>query len=95
MKNGENFEMLYKLAEKMNAAGKLSDCFTCKSLFVLFQCGIAVYCLIRIQVTCMLSTILFFNFFFFLQWVPQEQLLMLDMYLMTCKLDRQAKWLPL
>lgn len=63
MKNGENFEMLYKLAEKMNAAGKLSDCFTCKSLFVLFQCGIAVYCLIRIQATCMLSTILFFFFF--------------------------------
>ena len=94
MKNGENFEMLYKLAEKMNAAGKLSDCFTCKSLFVLFQCDIAVYCLIRIQATCMLSTILFF-FFLFSQWVPQEQLLMLDMYLMTCKLDRQAKWLPL
>lgn len=60
MKNGENFEMLYKLAEKMNAAGKLSDCFTCKSLFVLFQCDIAVYCLIRIQATCMFSTILFF-----------------------------------
>lgn len=60
MKNGENFEMLYKLAEKMNAAGKLSDCFTCKSLFVLFQCGIAVFLLIRIQATCMLSTILFF-----------------------------------
>ena len=64
LKNGENFEMLYKLAEKMNAAGKLSDCFTCKSLFVLFQCGIAVYCLIRIQATCMLSTILFFFFFY-------------------------------
>ena len=87
MKNGENFEMLYKLAEKMNAAGKLSDCFTCKSLFVLFQCGIALL--------PNKDNSFFFFFFFFLQWVPQEQLLMLDMFLMTCKLDRQAKWLPL
>lgn len=94
MKNGENFEMLYKLAEKMNAAGKLCDCFTCKSLFVLFQCGIA---LLPNKDTSYLYAVnnSFFFFFFFSQWVPQEQLLMLDMYLMTCKLDRQAKWLPL
>ena len=94
MKNGENFEMLYKLAEKMNAAGKLSDCFTCKSLFVLFQCGIA---LLPNKDTSYLYAVnnSFFFFFFFSQWVPQEQLLMLDMFLTTCKLDRQAKWLPL
>ena len=95
MKNGENFEMLYKLAEKMNAAGKLSDCFTCKSLFVLFQCGIALLPNKDTSYLCAVNNSFFFFFFFFSQWVPQEQLLMLDMFLMTCKLDRQAKWLPL
>ena len=95
MKNGENFEMLYKLAEKMNAAGKLSDCFTCKSLFVLFQCGIALLPNKDTSYLYAVNNSFFFFFFFFSQWVPQEQLLMLDMFLMTCKLDRQAKWLPL
>ena len=34
LKNGENFELLYKLAEKMNAAGKMKTANHIKNMYL-------------------------------------------------------------